>query len=273
MQKQNNNRKQGSQYDKIIRENLEVTLPVIVRDVLNLDVLVSEELPDDIQHTKERKPDSLKKVTDTDGNTYVLQVEFQLEDEKEMVYRMAEYNIMLMRKYRLPIKQYVIFLKEKKPGMPTFLNTPNHKYNYNLILIAEIDYKLFTNSNDIEVKILGILANFGKESNQKVINYITKELKPFTKGDFARSRYFNQLRILAQLRKGIKLENEEIMQSVSTFFKEEDDFLYQRGEKVRNQTFVKNLIVKLGFTDEQAADFIEVDIDFVKKVRAELNNK
>ena len=63
------------------------------------------------------------------------------------------------------------------------------------------------------------------------------------------------------------------MQSVSTFFKEEDDFLYQRGEKVRNQTFVKNLIVKLGFTDEQAADFIEVDIDFVKKVRAELNNK
>jgi hypothetical protein len=61
MLKQDNNRRQGSQYDKIIRENLEVTLPMIVRDVLNLDVLISEELPDDIQHTKERKPDSLKK--------------------------------------------------------------------------------------------------------------------------------------------------------------------------------------------------------------------
>lgn len=273
MLKQNNNRRQGSQYDKIIRENLEITLPMIVRDVLNLDVLVSEELPDDIQHTKERKPDSLKKITDTDGNTYVLQVEFQLEDEKEMVYRMAEYNIMLMRKYRLPIKQYVIFLKEKKPGMPTFLDTPNHKYNYNLILITETYYKLFIKSDDIEVKMLGILANFGKQNNQEAIDCIIKELKFLIKGDFATSRYYKQLRILAKLRRSIKLEIEEAMQSVSTFFKEEDDFLYQKAEKVKNQAFVKNLIVKLGFTDEQAADFVEVDIDFVKNVRAELNNQ
>ncbi|NQX39313.1 hypothetical protein SAMN05421820_102316 [Pedobacter steynii] len=277
MQKQNNNRKQGSQYDKIIRENLEVTLPVIVRDVLNLDVLVSEELPDDIQHTKERKPDSLKKITDTDGNTYVLQVEFQLEDEKEMVYRMAEYNIMLMRKYQLPIKQYVIFLKEKKPGMSTFLDTPNHKYHYNLILITDIDYKLFIKSDTIEVKILGILANFGKQNNQYAINYIIKELKSLIKGDFARSRYFNQLRILAQLRKSIKLEFENTMQSISTFFKEEDDFFYQRGKKETKEKMshavIKNLIIKLGLTDEQAADIIEVDVNFVKNIRAELNNK
>lgn len=277
MIKQNNNRTQGSQYDKIIRENLEVTLPMIVHDVLNLDVLVSEELPDDVQHTKERKPDSLKKITDTDGNTYVLQVEFQLEDEKEMVYRMAEYNIMLMRKYRLPIKQYVIFLKEKKPGMPTFLDTPNHKYNYNLILITEIDYKLFTKSSNIEVKMLGILANFGKQNNQEVINYILKELKPLIKGDFATSRYFNQLRILSQLRTGIKLEFENTMQSISTFFKEEDDFFCCKVERETKEkmshAFVKNLIVKLGFTDKQAADFVEVDVDFVKKVRAEMGNK
>lgn len=51
MSKQNNNRPQASQYDKIIKENLEVTLPVIVRDVLRLDIRISEELPDDIQHS------------------------------------------------------------------------------------------------------------------------------------------------------------------------------------------------------------------------------
>lgn len=273
MLKQNNNRKQGSQYDKIIKENLEVTLPVIVRDVLNLDVLMSEELPDDIQHTKERKPDALKKVTDTDGNTYVLQVEFQLEDEKEMVYRMAEYNIMLMRKYRLPIKQYVIFLKEKKPGMPTFLDTPNHKYKYNLILIKETDYKLFIKSDSIEVKILGILANFGKESNQEVINSIIKELRTLIKGDFARSRYYKQLRILAKLRSSIKLENEETMQSISTFFKEEDDLLYQKAEKVRGHEVAKSLILELDLPDEQIARIAKINVDIVKKIRVELNSK
>ncbi len=83
MPNQDNNRKQTIQYDKIIKENLEVTLPVIIRDILGLDIHNSEELPDDIQHTKERKPDALKKVTDTKGNTYVLQIEFQVEDEKK----------------------------------------------------------------------------------------------------------------------------------------------------------------------------------------------
>ena len=86
MTKQSNKGSQAGQYDKIIKENLEITLPVIIRDVLGLDIAHSEELSDDIQHTKERKPDALKKVTDTTGHTYVLQVEFQLEDERDMVY-------------------------------------------------------------------------------------------------------------------------------------------------------------------------------------------
>jgi len=92
MAKQNNTGNKTSQYDKIIKENLEVTMPVII-----------------IQYTKERKPDALKKVTDTKGDTYVLHLEFQIADEKEMVYRMVEYCAMLMRKYKLPVKQYVIF--------------------------------------------------------------------------------------------------------------------------------------------------------------------
>jgi len=105
----NQNKQQASQYDKIIKENLEVTLPVIIRELLGLDIVKSEELPDDIQHTKERKPDSLKKVTDSAGKTFILHLEFQIKDEKEMVYRMAEYSIMLLRKYRLPVQQYVVF--------------------------------------------------------------------------------------------------------------------------------------------------------------------
>lgn len=40
-----------------------------------------------------------------------------------------------------------------------------------------------------------------------------------------------------------------------------------------SRKFVEKLIVKLGFADEQAADFLEIDIDFVKKIRAEMGNK
>lgn len=69
--------KQSNQYDKILKENLEAFIPGLMEYVLGITVVTSEELPDDVQHTKERKPDLLKKITDAESNTYVLQIEFQ----------------------------------------------------------------------------------------------------------------------------------------------------------------------------------------------------
>ncbi|TDO20309.1 RpnC/YadD family protein [Pedobacter duraquae] len=277
MQNQDQNNRQANQYDKIIKENLEVTLPVIIRDVLGLDILLSEELPDDVQHTKERKPDALKKVTDTSGKTYVLQVEFQVQDEQEMVYRMAEYNIMLMRKYRLPIKQYVIFLKDAKPLMDTVLDTEYLKFHFTLIMVSEASYKLFLRSNNASVKMLGILANFDKEDSFQVVKSIVDGIQSAGDDDFAKSRYFKQLRIMLQLRKNIEQQFEQAMQSVSTFFKEENDFLYRKGEikgaDKKSHAVVMNLIVKLGFTDDQIAELAEVELEYIKKIRAELAKK
>jgi len=108
-------KRQVNQYDKAIKENLEITLPLIIKEVLRLEIVESEELPDDIQHTKERKPDLLKRVTDREGNRFVLQIEFQSKNESEMVYRMCEYQTMLMRKYKLPVRQYVICLHFSTP--------------------------------------------------------------------------------------------------------------------------------------------------------------
>jgi len=275
MPKQSGEGNQASQYDKIIKENLDVTLPVIIRDVLGLDIANSEELPDDIQHTKERKPDALKKVTDTVGHTYVLQVEFQIADEKEMVYRMAEYSVMLMRKYQLPIKQYVIFLPDAKPVMSTFFDSENHQFRFTLIRIAEASYKLFLKSERPEVKMLGILANFDTEDVYAAVKDIVDQVHSFRPGDFAESRYFKQLRIFVQLREDIEQQFEKAMETVSKFFREEKDFLYRKGEvkgieKGREEkeiVVVKKLITELGFSDEQAANFAEVPVSFVKSVR------
>ena len=104
MAKSLKNNQQGNVYDKIFRENMEAALPGIIACLLNLDIINSIELPDDIQHTKERKPDLLKRVTDTKGKTFVLHVEYQAKSDPEMPYRMAEYSIMLQRKYKLPVK-------------------------------------------------------------------------------------------------------------------------------------------------------------------------
>lgn len=274
-------KRQANQYDKIIKENLEMTLPVIVREVLGLNIIQSEELPDDIQHTKERKPDALKRVTDSKGNTYVLHIEFQVKSERDIVFRMIEYYAMLMRKYRIPVRQYVIYLGDKRPKMPIVLETERLTFSYDLIPLYNASYKLFLKSDNPEVKMLGILGNFEHNDGYTVIKEIIEDIKFKTEGEFAESRYFKQLRIFVQLRSNIATQFEKAMEAVSKFFKEERDFLYRRGEArgkaegevKKSYDVVENLIVDFGFTDEQAAKAAEVSIDFVQKVRADLTKK
>ena len=121
--------------------------------------------------------------------------------------------------------------------------------------------------------MLGILANFRKQDSYRAVKSIIDGIQSITKGDFAENRYFKQLRIFVQLRSNIEQQFEKAMETVTKFFKEENDFLYRKGEAKKTHTFVQNLIVKSGLTDEQIAENAEVDLNYVKKVRTELTKK
>lgn len=161
--------------------------------------------------------------------------------------------------------------------MPDRLNTPRLKYRYEIITLSDVDYKLFIKSDNPEVKMMGVLANFGETDIDAAIRTIIEGMKPLAESDFAERRYLKQLRVFMQLRTSIQQQFNKAMQSVSTFFKEENDFLYQRGEvkgqEKKSQSVIKNMIRKLGLTNEQAAEIAEVEIDFVMEVRASLNKK
>src|SRR5882757_7494147 len=120
--------RQVNQYDKILHENLEAALPGLIRNLLNIHAVNTEELPDDIQHTKERKPDVLKKVTDKNGATFVLHAEFQVKDELEMAFRQAEYYIMLPRQYQLRVQQYVIYIGAGNPTMADHIHSESMNF-------------------------------------------------------------------------------------------------------------------------------------------------
>jgi glycerophosphoryl diester phosphodiesterase len=198
--KQQSSGRQSAQYDKIFKENIEAVISSIMQNVLEITAVSMEELPDDIQHTKERKPDTLKKITDEKGNTFVLHIEFQVKNEDEMVYRMLDYYGMLERKYKILVKQFVIFLGSEKPTMPTELDRERLKFSYPLVLLSNLDYRIFLNSIKPEEIILSILANFKGENPENALKHILVRVKETTKGDFSLNRYFNQFRILAQLR-------------------------------------------------------------------------
>lgn len=262
-------RKQSGQYDKIIKENLDITLPVIIKELLGIEVAESEELPDDLQHTKERRPDALKKITDTKGNTFVLHAEFQLKDDPEMVYREADYCIMLMRKYRLPVRQFVIYLGEASPTMPTLLETERLTFSYDLVSISEAHYRMFLKSDNPEVRMLGLLANFGTEDSANVIREIVESVKSHTNGDFAESRFFKQMRIFVQLRSNIEHQFEKVMEPITKFFKEEKDYLYRKGEakgERKERISIARAMKKDGIPMQQITKFTKLPIEEIEKL-------
>ncbi len=268
-------KKQSNQYDKIFKENIEAVIPGLIMKVLGIKAVHIEELPDDLQHTKERKPDVLKKITDSAGITFVLQIEFQLADEAEMVYRMAEYYIMLARKYRLAVRQFVIFIGKDAPKMPIEFVGERMNFNFPLITFAKLDYHIFVNSDKPEEIVLGILANFKNEGSEFAIKKIARRLKETTDGDFALRRYFQQLRILAQLRNlGDELKY-TAMESLENYVSMEKDAFYligvdrgeKRGEEKSKERFVRNLLAKLALPTEQIAELAGVSTKFVEKIQ------
>ena len=224
-------KRQGNGYDKILKENIDSVLPSIMKNVLSLDIAESIEIPDSIQYTKERTPDLLRKVTDRNNNTFVLHVEWQSQNDKDMVYRMAEYAVMFYRKYRIPILQYVIFIGNDGIKMITEINQENLQFKYKLIDFKNYDYKIFLNAEDPAIKVLAILGNFENDDEEQVIENICHEVKAADAAGLTGEKHYNQLRILANLR-NININSKfKDMISVSSFFKVERDVCYQMGEE------------------------------------------
>lgn len=64
-------------YDKLFREISPVFLTVFAEKVLGLDIIEYTELKDKLQMTRQKETDSLRKVTDRSGSTFILQLEIQ----------------------------------------------------------------------------------------------------------------------------------------------------------------------------------------------------
>jgi hypothetical protein len=194
-----------------------------------------------------------------------------------MAYRMAEYLIMLSRRYQLEVRQYVIYIGEGMASMLNELKLGKSYFCYELISFSSIDYRLFLRSDKLEEKMLALLGDFGKDSPQTVITAITRDVLQNTKGELEREQRKNQLRILAQLRTLVS-DNIQIMESVSTFFKIEKDFLYrigekkgmEKGEERKSFILVKNLLLESDFTVAKIASVAAVTEAFVRKVKKTL---
>ena len=191
---------------------------------------------------------------------------------------MAEYYVMLARKYKISVRQYVVFLGPSKPAMNTRLDDEHMTFDFPLISFSELDYHIFLRSSQPEEIVFGVLADFKGDSPEKALKQIVQRIEETATGDFPLKRYFKQLRVLAQLRNLGENLKDITMDSISKFVSVEKDAAYliglnkgeekgeTKGEAKAEIRFVKNLLAKMSLTVEQIADIAGVSVDFVRTI-------
>ena len=271
-------------YDKLFREISPVFLTMFVEKVLGLDIVEFTELKDKLQITRQKETDTLRKVKDSEGNVFILQVEIQVKNNPKMAVQMADYWILLHQIHGLPIKQYVLYVGADPLAMPDRLEDSNFNFQYTLLSFSDLSYDLFIRAEQPEVKMLALLGDL-KEVNpfdltEDIVRTIDKLPEPVS----IKENRLMQLRILIQLRK-FTPRLEVAMLKAASFFKEERDPFYKRGQakgiekgiekgaEAKSYNVVANLIQQLGLDDAAAAGVAEVSVDFVQKVRADLGKK
>jgi predicted transposase YdaD len=237
------------------------------------------------QKTIEREVDFLYKVMTTTKESFLLHLEFQVEDDKKMIDRMVEYHGLVYAKKKMRMEHVVIYLGNKSPKMRTKLRPEEIFSGFHLLNIHQFDPEKLIASQVPSVIITAILCDFPKNKVEAILRLLLKELKASAKSKNDLEKYLNQLIILARIRK-FEIETIKIVKEMTLNIDIETSILYQRGMEEgmekglekglekgaaeKTDDTIRQLLLSKLLTDKQIADTLQVSIYRVRKIKARL---
>ena len=279
----------AQEYDRIIKENIEAVFLPLAEKYLGIKIQTSRKISPKMQTTLEREADFLRIVTSDKPEKFILHIEFQTTDEADMVYRMAEYNAILLRKYKLPVRQFVVYLGERHSKMRTTLTNSEAITGFQLTNVMKYSYRELLTSEIPEEIILAILSDYGNEKPVDIIRFVMRRLQEVSGDEIKLRKYIRQLTILSRLR---KLESETIKQveNMPITYDIKNDYWYkegrqegkeegkqegkQEGRQEGKQEKEREIILKMlqsgSFSEKEVAGFVGVPVTYVEQLKREL---
>ncbi len=264
-------KKEGNHYDKLFKEILEELIPPLLKQYWDVEITIVKKLRNKLQTTTEREADFLSEVTDQQGRRFILHIEYQSKDDKDMIYRFQEYHGIISRKYQLPIRHFVFYFGNRPSKMARKLPENEIFQGFTVLDFKTIDYQNLLNSKIGSEIVLAILSDFKDRNAEAVIRVITQQLRRVSKSEAELKKYFRQLNVLSKLR-NLKEETNKIISEmpIAIDFDESEDFLYIRGQKEKTREATINML-KMGADVAFICKALEVSEEYVLKVKKELD--
>jgi hypothetical protein len=147
---------EGNKYDWVVKDLFQRDHPSLL-DQLTAGVNVREVLNVELARVEERRADLVLSLADKT----ILHIEFQSGNDKDMPYRMGIYCLLLGQKYRLRVRQVVLYLGQAKMRMEDHVDMGETKAGYTLLDIREMDSNGFMASGRPGDLALAMLARGG----------------------------------------------------------------------------------------------------------------
>ena len=239
---------------------------------MGIRIVRSEQLKDRIQTTIEKEPDFIRIVETAEAERLILHLEFQTSDEEGMVYRMQEYYGLLRRKYRLPVRQFVIYLGRKPSRMQTMLPAEDIFTGFGLTSLHEQPYATLLSSGIPEEVILAVLADFEGRDPEDVLQAIIGKLCEISGQEITLRKYIRQLSVLARLRNLSQQTKNQIAKMAFTYDITQDAF-YVEGLQSKERQFIVRMLRDKTLTVEKIAAIAEVPVDYVHQLQQEMDKQ
>ena len=204
--KENNKRQRkadkelGNKYDKVFKQVFIGFLPYLSRRIFGSAVVASQDIETKTQTTIEREADIIKKVTLQNGETFIMHVEFQSENNKHMIYRIKEYNAYIQSKYKMEIRHLVVYTGQPKPTMASKLKEKPVFNGFELLDIRNISVEELLEQNEQESLVMAMLASYGTRNPKEVFRAILEKAQRVVDDKVAMKEFREQLQLFAQIR-------------------------------------------------------------------------
>ncbi|MEM0996878.1 MAG: hypothetical protein AAGN35_07360 [Bacteroidota bacterium] len=229
-------------YDKLFRELVSGILPRFSRLHLGFSISEATDITLKLQRTCEREPDLVKRIRTSDGEEFILHLEFQTNNDARMIFRMQVYHALLVERFRLPVRHFVLYVGNAPATMRTQLHPAEVMTGYRLIDISQVKSEYFLTSKNAAEVIFAILGDYEGQNEIEILGKIGAQLVTCTNSGLEREKLLEQLRGIAQIRslneevikKGLKQMPVKIDMTNDPWFKE--------GERKGKTSIVQSLL-------------------------------
>ncbi|MBT8419885.1 MAG: hypothetical protein KJO08_03390, partial [Gammaproteobacteria bacterium] len=160
----------------------------------SLEVLATEH-----QRIEDRRADMVVKLRDREGESFLLHIEIQNNNDKTMPVRMLRYRTDIALAHPgLPLRQYLIYIGQEPLTTPDGINEPDLRYRHGLLDMRTVDCRYLLEKDTPDALVLAILCNFDDRDPQAVVNHIYTRLKSLLGDNSKRFReYVEMLHVLS----------------------------------------------------------------------------